>query len=208
MPSKLLLTLTLLLVLGGIVGAQAYQLYRNQLVFESSYEAPTLAPIQITQSGMSLEQIAGLQLFGNAKTAPIVEDTPKEMPKTDLKLVLVGAINSTDTKESSALIQNGSETKRYFVGDNLSAGVELHEVRKNEVVLKRDNRFETLSFPKLIESAPAPLGATHGATGNFVPRGPARAGQSAPSRQGLDAARPRLPGGTRSPNAPLGVSGQ
>ena len=203
MPSKLLLTLALLLVVGGIVGAQAYQLYRYQLDFETTYQAPTLAPVQTVETGMSLEQAANFQLFGNAKTAPVVVDAPKEMPKTDLKLVLVGAINSTEAKESSALIQNGSETKRYFIGDSLAAGVVLHEVRKNEVVLKRDNRFETLSFPKLIESAPAPLGAASGAVGGFVPRGPARAGQPQP-RTGLDAARPRLPGGSRSPNAPLG----
>ena len=83
MPSKLLLTLALLLVVGGIVGAQAYQLYRYQLDFETTYEAPTLAPLQTAETGMSLEQAANLQLFGNAKTSPVIEDAPKEIPKTN-----------------------------------------------------------------------------------------------------------------------------
>lgn len=158
MPSKLILTIVLLLVVGGIVGAQGYMLYRYQVDFESNYQAPTLAPVQTAADGMSLEQAAVLKLFGDAKSAPEVVEAPKEIPQTDLKLVLVGAINSTDTNASSALIQNGSETKRYYIGDSISSGVLLHEVRKNEVVLKRDNRFETLSFPKVIDSAPAPLG--------------------------------------------------
>lgn len=158
MPSKLLLMLVLLLLAGGIISVQGYSLYRYQLELEQNYQPPTLVIEERQSQLLPLDQVANLRLFGDAKTAPVVEDVPKELPRTDLKLVLVGVIANSTVERSSALIQSGSETKRHFLGDSVAAGVVLHEVRKNEIVLKRDNRFETLGFPLQVAQPPAPLG--------------------------------------------------
>lgn len=97
---------------------------------------------------MGLEQVATLHLFGNAAARPAAAPVPTDLPKTDLKLVLVGAITDSDPKQASALIEADKQARRYYVGDNIPGGAVLHEVLSGSVVLKRENRYETLEFPK------------------------------------------------------------
>lgn len=159
MSFKTLPTVLLLLVVSAMVGVQGFYLYRMQVTQEQDYRAPALMPQAAASVTLGLEQIANLQLFGNADTVPVVESVPKELPKTDLQLVLVGSITNTDSQQSSALVQSGKDAaKRYFLGDEIAEGVVLHEVRKDEVVLKRDNRFETLGFPRSVDTPPPPIG--------------------------------------------------
>lgn len=111
-------------------------------------------------SGIQLEQIATLHLFGDVAANIVVPPPPNELPKTDLKLILVGAMTDSDPQKASALIQADSQTRRFYVGDNIPGGAVLHEVLDDAVVLKRDSRYETLPFPK--------AGDTPGMTGNLV----------------------------------------
>jgi type II secretory pathway component PulC len=99
-------------------------------------------------AGLGLEQIAAMHLFGNAADKPLAPPPPAELPKTDLKLVLVGAITDSNPKLASAIIDADRQVKRYFVGDNIPGGAVLHDVLADSVVLKRENRYETLSFEK------------------------------------------------------------
>ncbi len=108
----------------------------------------------VKSTDVGLEQIAAMHLFGNAAEKPVAPPQPAELPKTDLKLVLVGAITDSDPKQASALINAENATKRYFVGDNIPGGALLHEVLYDSVVLKRENRYETLEFMKGGEITP------------------------------------------------------
>ncbi|HQQ63362.1 MAG TPA: type II secretion system protein N [Pseudomonadales bacterium] len=99
-------------------------------------------------AGLGMEQIAAMHLFGNAADKPLPPPQPAELPKTDLKLVLVGAITDTDPKLASAIIDADRQVKRYFVGDSIPGGAVLHDVLADSVVLKRENRYETLGFEK------------------------------------------------------------
>ena len=99
------------------------------------------------ESGMGLEQVAALHLFGDVAANVVVPQTT-EIPKTDLKLVLVGAMTDSDPQKASALIEADQQTRRFFIGDNIPGGAILHEVLSDSVVLKRGDRFETLLFPR------------------------------------------------------------
>ena len=100
------------------------------------------------ESGMGLEQVAGLHLFGDVAANIVAPPPMTELPKTDLKLVLVGAITDSDPQKASALIGAENQTRRFYIGDNIPGGAVLHEVLADSVVLKREDRFETLLFPQ------------------------------------------------------------
>ncbi|MFO1348144.1 MAG: type II secretion system protein N [Pseudomonadales bacterium] len=107
-----------------------------------------------TGSGMGLEQVAKLHLFGEKANEPVVTaPLQTEIPKTDLKFILVGAMTNSDASKASALIATDKQTSRFFVGDTVAAGVVLKEVRADAVVLQRNGKLETLSFPRANESA-------------------------------------------------------
>ncbi|GMG88244.1 type II secretion system protein N [Biformimicrobium ophioploci] len=91
--------------------------------------------------------------FGTAKVeqskkpkvpAPVAED----LPVTRLNLVLSGVLSHTQADRASALIaEKGKAAKRYFVGDAIPGGVQLHSVDVNHVVLQRADRLERLNYP-------------------------------------------------------------
>ena len=108
------------------------------------------------ESGMGLEQVAGLHLFGDVAATVVEPSLPTDLPKTDLKLVLVGAMTDSDPQKASALIAADNQTRRFYVGDNIPGGAVLHEVLSDSVVLKRDGRYETLFFPKASEGGALP----------------------------------------------------
>jgi general secretion pathway protein C len=113
----------------------------------------------VQEAGMGLEQVAALHLFGDI-TANTVAPPPttQDLPKTDLKLVLVGAMTDSDPQQASALIQADGQARRFYIGDSIPGGAVLHEVLADSVVLKREGRFETLFFPKASE-VPAAIGS-------------------------------------------------
>lgn len=157
-------------------------------------------------STLGLEQIAALHLFGNAADKPLAPPVPTELPKTDLKLVLVGAITDTDPKLGSALIDADHQTKRYFVGDNIPGGAVLHEVLESSVVLKRENRYETLAFPKAGDNVRQLIDtAIKGMSGmaNAQPTAPTAPAMSAPYQP---TAPPVTPGDAAQPAKPTGLS--
>jgi type II secretory pathway component PulC len=147
LPKLSALVAACLLVLVG----WGWQLWDLRAVYRGDFIDDSQLKIKATKSregGMGLEQIAALHLFGNPAdkiaAAPVVTD----LPKTDLKLVLMGAITDSNSQKASALIDADRQTRRYFIGDSIPGGAVLHEVLSDSVVLKRDNRYETLAFPK------------------------------------------------------------
>lgn len=141
----------ILIVFGWqLVGLKAVQ--RGDFIDDSKLRLKSTGP---QEAGMGLEQVAGLHLFGDVSANVVAPPPTTDLPKTDLKLVLVGAMTDSDPKKASALIQADGQTRRFYIGDNIPGGAVLHEVLSDSVVLKRDNRYETLFFPRAGDG-PAP----------------------------------------------------
>lgn len=120
-------------------------------------------------SGIGLEQVAKLHLFGEKANEPVVAaPSAADMPQTDLKFVLVGAMTNSDAAKASALITTDKQTSRFFVGDTIATGVVLQEVRADAVVLKRNGKLETLSFPRAAESTVSAPNRGIGRPGGFM----------------------------------------
>lgn len=142
-------------------------------------------------SGIGLEQVAKLHLFGEKASTPVAEvPSTAAMPSTNLKLTLVGAMTNSDAAKASALIATDKQTSRFFVGDNVASGVVLQEVRADSVVLKRNGKLETLSFPRASESSAStiPIRGGVGLGGGFVrPSAPVQRPVLAPHPRPLNA---------------------
>jgi len=97
---------------------------------------------------LSLAELAKDNLMGDP-VKPVVKEVKQEkILDTKLKIVLVGTITTTDGGKASALIQGSSrETKRYFTGEMIEAGVFLDSVAVDSVMLKRNGQLETLRYP-------------------------------------------------------------
>lgn len=156
----------------------------------------------VQETGMGLEQIAALHLLGNPALKPVAPPPPAELPKTDLKLVLVGAITDSDPAKASALVEADRQTKRYFVGDSIPGGATLHEVLADSIVLKRENRYETLGFPKGGEYSPQ-VKADMALFGLTPPGGVS----AAPGAQPAQAAAQQQAPGASSPQQPAAGKG-
>jgi len=93
--------------------------------------------------------LSALHLFGKESETIVVKEVPLTAPETRLNLVLFGVFTDEDSKRGSAIIgARSGPQKHYLVGDKVSTGVWLAEVRKREVLLRRGSNFEVLKFPK------------------------------------------------------------
>jgi len=96
-----------------------------------------------------LAVLAKQNLLGNPTAAPKpkVDPVVDNIPKTKLKLVLIGTIVETNNP-NSALIQNSKKkTKRYYVGDEIEGGAKLYSVAADSIVIQRGTKLETLLYP-------------------------------------------------------------
>lgn len=88
--------------------------------------------------------------FGRApvesKTQPEVDLS--NIPVTQLRLVLSGVLNSSAPERASALVaERGRPAQRYYVGDSLPGGAQVHSVAVDHIVLSRAGRMEKLTYP-------------------------------------------------------------
>lgn len=91
--------------------------------------------------------VASVPLFGNPSMAAD-EAANKNLPTTNLQLVLRGVVADSDAAKSSAMIEEPSKPAlSYNVGDTLPGNAVLNAVFTDHVVLKRNGQLETLNFP-------------------------------------------------------------
>jgi general secretion pathway protein C len=108
----------------------------------------TVSPASGTDSP-DLELVAGLSLFGRTEQVQTAPTAPVQAPETRLSLQLRGILMQQGQGQRLALISQGNtEEQVYRIGDELSAGVRLHDILADRVILSRAGRFETLSLPK------------------------------------------------------------
>jgi general secretion pathway protein C len=101
---------------------------------------------------VDVQSIATGHIFGQADSEPVIE-TPREsyedLAETRLSLTLKGTMANTVQESSIAIIaDNRNDENVYFIRDTVAAGVTLHAVYADRVVLNRSGTLEVLKLPK------------------------------------------------------------
>ncbi|WP_447590828.1 type II secretion system protein N [Aquipseudomonas campi] len=114
---------------------------------------PTTADATATAQHPPLSVDALQGLFG----IPLQQRSDQQAPPTTLQLSLLGSFVNPDNARSTAiLLVAGGKPKRLAIGDEISAGVRLHAVHQDHVVLTRNGREESLHFTRQRATAPQP----------------------------------------------------
>lgn len=109
---------------------------------QGSILSPALAPITRSQA---VETINRAALFGGLDTELVPEIT--DPIETRLDLTLVATFTHRDPNLAMALIsESGMLPVRYRIGDLIQGSAELVDVRAGSVILKRNDRHESLSL--------------------------------------------------------------
>lgn len=139
----------LLVVAIGLVAARLFWLLwpnAGQPVPAAAAAEPALE----RAAAVSIDQIAAANLFGD-RAAATSAATQKiiDAPETNLNLTLTGIVASAEGPRSRALIENEQgEERPYAIGQTIAAGVDLHAIYTNRVILDRNGRFETLTLER------------------------------------------------------------
>jgi general secretion pathway protein C len=96
---------------------------------------------------ISIDAIVNAHLFGLASAPPNAD--PSAAPATQMNLVLVGTIASSDPEKGVAIVGESPATaKVYTVGKTVTGGTRLHSVYTDYVILDRGGTLEKLLLPK------------------------------------------------------------
>lgn len=123
--------------------------------------------VESNNSAVNIEQLKALAIFGKAE-APKPEQQPvvEQATVTQLNLVLVGVIVSSDENSARAMIAIGDKQDLYPVGGALPVGnnVTLSKVLNDRVIISNNGQYESLMLydphaPVVSRSAVAPVGA-------------------------------------------------
>jgi general secretion pathway protein C len=99
------------------------------------------------QKGVDIQAIVNAHLFDVPAAAPLPDAA--NAPPTQANLVLTAVFASPDPTKGLAIIGESAQSARvYAVGGAVQAGVRLHQVHPDRVILDRGGRLEALSLPK------------------------------------------------------------
>lgn len=166
-----------------------------ELPAATSLPLPVMLPVQkavAPETGMSLEKVAGLHLFGRpdgqAIEATPLLPAPVDVPDTTLRLSLLGVVASGDPAAGVALIQDErGQEQHYRTGQTLPGNARLEQVYPDRVLLSRAGRLEMLRLPRETID-PAQPGSSSSASASASG---ANAGSSAPTQLARELAQRR-----------------
>ncbi len=146
----------LVIVLGWALAVLCMKLLPTPAIDYTSSTAT--ASGQVANNGANPSELAqitaGLHLFGDASSAPVVTKEKKEEVKvedTGLQLELMGVFASDPAEKSFAIINQGSEQSSYGIGDKIVGEVTLEEVYKDYVILNNRGKNERLKLPENVQ---------------------------------------------------------
>ncbi|WP_369602035.1 type II secretion system protein N [Hahella sp. SMD15-11] len=100
------------------------------------------------------EAIARVHLFGEPQAVTPEKSIPEDLPETRLRLTLRGVADGSDGREEGALIDGpDGRTEFYRLGETVTGGALLKDVREDSVVLDRKGKLEVLRFPETSETS-------------------------------------------------------
>jgi general secretion pathway protein C len=107
---------------------------------------PAKSPAQ-QQVATEKQDIAALNLFGEADQVDASPTEEINAPKTRLRLALMGVFVAANKKQSSAIIaEQGREGEFFKVGDRVQGRARLSQVYEDKVILDNSGKLETLTF--------------------------------------------------------------
>ncbi|MCK5452889.1 MAG: hypothetical protein KAJ16_00935, partial [Calditrichia bacterium] len=145
----------LVLILAYQLAGLTWTVFKDEDPGDKGKSASTSSPATQIKSpgrGSMANELVAMHLFGVparkvAKPAPR-KALPTVAPVTSLNLTLFGVFVDTNPEHASAIIgKSASKQQYYLVGDVVSKGVTLEEVREDQVILSRNGKYETLRFP-------------------------------------------------------------
>ncbi|MCH2159677.1 MAG: general secretion pathway protein GspC [Oleiphilaceae bacterium] len=146
----------------SVVALTLYLAYLSSQLIWHVY-APEQAPmpksfVSSAQSNLADSRIARrvdrYHLFGEANKEAAIQERPKDVPKTRLRLKLKGVFSGKDAADSGAIIEELSKPSEYYrLGDSLPGGVRLAEVHSDHVILDRNGTYEALYFDETSSSS-------------------------------------------------------
>lgn len=122
-------------------------------------------PVRMTGSGNVSQSISRWHLFGQIRVAPkphAVQQTAN-LPETRLNLTLRGVVSSSANNVAKAIIADAAGKENFYnLGALVPGGAVLQEIFSDRVILKRNDRLETLRLSK--SSSGGVLGAARQTT--------------------------------------------
>ena len=102
------------------------------------------------KSGQVKQSLSRLHLFGESKqTSQVVKRQTTKAPITRLNLTLRGVIASGKSSLAKAIIADSSGRENFYgLGAKIPGGAILEEIHATHVIIKRNDRLETLQLPK------------------------------------------------------------
>ncbi|VFM95366.1 MAG: Type IV pilus biogenesis [Candidatus Kentron sp. G] len=184
-----------ILLLGGIGYTLADRFYPAPAVNGNGEGKITVQPRQAdypptTKGGADISrEIANLHLFGKVSSKTAAPVTVEKAPATTLKLVLRGIIAAGEGQTSFAIIADAKGQQNYYaVGAQLPAGATILAVHDDYVVLRHNERFETL---RMLE--PQQNDAGEHKTEEFLPRAVAAPKPKRPRSRGSSQRKKKIP---------------
>jgi general secretion pathway protein C len=119
------------------------------------------------------QSISQWHLFGEVKkdVAPKPVEQVK-VPETRLNLKLLGVMSSKSDAVAMAIIADSSGNEEFYtIGAQIPGGAVLEEIHPDKVIIKRNNRLETLLLPKEVaNSGPAGSSSRSPTSRSLFPR--------------------------------------
>jgi len=145
-----LLAIATALAMLVFTGWQGYRFWTNQLENVPLPQSTNRGLESATKTNVPDLALTELSLFGDAQTATPQPNTNTEnLPETNLRLVLRGALAADGESPASALIEGpGGDTEVYTVGDRLPGNALLRTILPNRVIIEREGKLENLYFPE------------------------------------------------------------
>ena len=145
------INLLLVIWIASMLATLTWDLLSPEEAVEQTETVTETAALPVSPDRQLISQMPAWHLMGVAKQGnqPVQTTTSLDAPETKLKLILKGALASTDPEHARAIIADprGKELQ-YAVGEKLPGNAELSEIHADRIILKRNGRFETLRLPK------------------------------------------------------------
>lgn len=153
-----IVVIVLLAISAWILGRLIWQPFTSESITQWQ---PKSSNNQSTNVGSSvnLTELQNGQLFGQyQEQQKVVEKTKvQDAPKSQLNVVLVGVVTSTNPNKSLAVIANRGKQETYGIGEVIEGTrAKLYQVQQDRVIVDNSGRNETVMLEGLKYARPEP----------------------------------------------------
>ena len=137
-------------VLLVLVAHSAATLTWRLVAQETTLSAKPATPVGSGKTGSmmrdNIDRLRQQALFGTKLNSQA--NTVIDAPETQLNLILRGLLAGDTEQTSRAIISNGNEENSYSVGQTIAAGITVHAILTDRVIISRRGTLETVRLPR------------------------------------------------------------